>query len=246
LPDAEDFESVTGHGIVATVEGKKIKIGKPSWFDSVGEKIKNDAERLEALGRTVLLMSVDGEVSAIIAVADPIRESSKAAIAELRALGIRTVMVTGDNRATAEAVAREVGIDEAVAEALPEDKVKEVERLKGEYGVTAVTGDGINDAPALASADVSFAVGSGTDIAMETGDIVLMGKGITLLPASVKLSKATMRKIKQNLFWAFFYNSIGIPLAALGFLSPIIAGAAMAFSSVSVVTNSLLLKRTKL
>ena len=246
LPDAEDFESVTGHGIVARVEGKKIKIGKPSWFDSVDEKIKNDAERLEALGRTVLLMSVDGEVSAIIAVADPIRESSKAAIAELRALGIRTVMVTGDNRATAEAVAREVGIDEAVAEALPEDKVKEVERLKGEYGVTAVTGDGINDAPALASADVSFAVGSGTDIAMETGDIVLMGKGITLLPASVKLSKATMRKIKQNLFWAFFYNSIGIPLAALGFLSPIIAGAAMAFSSVSVVTNSLLLKRTKL
>ncbi len=246
IPTAADFESVTGFGIVAEVETRKIKIGKPSWFEDFSGDIKNDAEKLEALGRTVLIMSVDGKTAALIAVADPIRESSPAAIRELRELGVHTVMVTGDNKSTANAVAAAVGIDEAVAEVLPDGKVKEVERLKNERGIVAAVGDGINDAPALAAADVSFAVGSGTDIAMETGAIVLMGKGITLLPSAIKLSRATMRKIKQNLFWAFFYNSIGIPLAAIGLLSPIIAGAAMAFSSVSVVTNSLLLKRTKL
>ena len=244
--DAVSFEAVTGCGVLAEADGKSIKLGKPSWFDVADADIKADIERLEGLGRTTLVMSIDGNIAAVIAVSDPVRESSISAVSELRALGIRTVMVTGDNRATAEAVGCAVGTDAAVAEALPEDKVNEVNRLKAEYGITAVTGDGINDAPALAAADVGFAVGSGTDIAMETGDIVLMGKGISLLPTAIKLSKATMRKIKQNLFWAFFYNSIGIPLAAFGFLSPIVAGAAMALSSVSVVTNSLLLKKTKL
>ena len=168
------------------------------------------------------------------------------AVAELKELGKHVCLVTGDNTSTAQAVAREVGIDDVISQVLPSGKVEQLERLREKFGLCGVTGDGINDAPALASADVSFAVGGGTDIAMETGDIVLVGHGIEALPDAIKLSKATMRKIKQNLFWAFFYNSIGIPLAALGLLSPVIAGAAMAFSSVSVVTNSLLLKKTKL
>ncbi len=243
---AEDFEAVTGCGVCAKVDKKSVRIGRPDWVGELTDQQKTSVDLLENEGKTVLAMSVDGCVVAVIAVADPIREGSQAAISELKRLGIRTIMVTGDNEGTARAVAERIGIDEFVAGVLPDGKVAEVERARERYGIVAVTGDGINDAPALAAADVGFAVGSGTDIAMETGDTVLVGQGIDLLPTAVRLSKATMRKIKQNLFWAFFYNSIGIPLAALGLLSPIIAGAAMAFSSVSVVTNSLLLKRTKL
>lgn len=160
--------------------------------------------------------------------------------------GIRTIMVTGDNPRTAAAIGRQVGIDEVVAGVLPEGKVEAVEGYRAEGLVVAMAGDGINDAPALAAADVGFAMGGGTDIAMESGDVVLVGGGISALATAVQLSRATMRKIKQNLFWAFFYNIIGIPVAALGFLDPIIAGAAMAFSSVSVVTNSMLLKKSRL
>lgn len=155
-------------------------------------------------------------------------------------------MVTGDNPRTAAAIGRQVGIDEVVAGVLPEGKVEAVEGYRAEGLVVAMAGDGINDAPALAAADVGFAMGGGTDIAMESGDVVLVGGGISALATAVQLSRATMRKIKQNLFWAFFYNIIGIPVAALGFLDPIIAGAAMAFSSVSVVTNSMLLKKSRL
>ena len=164
----------------------------------------------------------------------------------LQRLGIRTIMVTGDNPRTAAAIGRQVGIDEVVAGVLPEGKVEAVEGYRAEGLVVAMAGDGINDAPALAAADVGFAMGGGTDIAMESGDVVLVGGGISALATAVQLSRATMRKIKQNLFWAFFYNIIGIPVAALGFLDPIIAGAAMAFSSVSVVTNSMLLKKSRL
>ncbi len=243
---AEGFEALTGCGVRASVNSKSICLGKPDWISGLTQEQKESIGALENEGKTVLAMSVDGRVVAVIAVADPIRESSARSVAELKRLGIRTVMVTGDNEGTAKAVAEMVGVDEFVAGVLPQGKVAEVERARERYGSVGVIGDGINDAPALAAADVGFAVSSGTDIAMETGDTVLVGQGIDLLPTAVRLSCATMRKIKQNLFWAFFYNSIGIPLAALGLLSPIIAGAAMAFSSVSVVTNSLLLKKTKL
>jgi Cu+-exporting ATPase len=165
---------------------------------------------------------------------------------KLKDMGIYTVLVTGDNEATAKAVADAVGVDEYIANVLPDGKVKETKRLKEKYGVVAMVGDGINDSPALAASDVGFAVGGGTDIAIESGDIVLVGGDISAVGFAISLSRATMRKIKQNLFWAFFYNVIGIPLAAFGLLNPIIAGAAMAFSSLSVVTNSLLLKRVKL
>ena len=245
----ESFEEKAGLGVLAAVDGKRVCIGKPSWI--IDESVATDEQRvcisaLEGEGKTVMAMSLDGSLVAVIAVADPIRESSERAIAELRALGIRTVMVTGDNEGTARVVAQRLGIDEFVAGVLPDGKVEALERIREKYGLVAVAGDGINDAPALAAADVGFAVASGSDIAIETGDTVLVGQGIDLLPTAVRLSRATMLKIKQNLFWAFFYNSIGIPLAAVGLLSPVVAGAAMAFSSVSVVTNSLLLKRTKL
>ncbi len=242
----ENFESLTGRGVQATVNSKAVRLGRPDWVAELTDEQKNTVNALENEGKTVLVMSIEGGVAAVIAVADPIRESSERSVAELKGLGIRTVMVTGDNEGTARAVAERLGLDEFVAGVLPDGKVAEVERVRERYGFVAVIGDGINDAPALAAADVGFAVSSGTDIAIETGDTVLVGQGIDLLPTAVRLSRATMRKIKQNLFWAFFYNSIGIPLAALGLLSPIIAGAAMAFSSVSVVTNSLLLKKTKL
>ncbi len=202
--------------------------------------------QLEEQGKTVLLMAVDARLAAVIAVADPVRDTSWAALDSLRRLGIRTIMVTGDNPRTAAAIGRQVGIDEVVAGVLPEGKVEAVEGYRAEGLVVAMAGDGINDAPALAAADVGFAMGGGTDIAMESGDVVLVGGGISALATAVQLSRATMRKIKQNLFWAFFYNIIGIPVAALGFLDPIIAGAAMAFSSVSVVTNSMLLKKSRL
>ena len=249
LPEATDFESVTGQGVTATVEGKKVMIGRSAWSlrgGSLTEDIASRAEELENAGQTVLYMSVDGSPAAVVAVADTIRPDSKNAVSDLKELGIHTAMVTGDNRHTARSVGDAVGIDETVAEVMPDGKVAEVERLRREYGVVAVSGDGINDAPALAAADVSFAVGGGTDIAAEAGDIILVGGNIALIPQAVRLSRATMRKIKQNLFWAFFYNSVGIPLAAFGLLTPVIAGAAMAFSSVSVVTNSLLLKKSKL
>ena len=247
--DVSDFESVTACGVRGIVEQKEVRIGKRSWIlenASISDDILKRADDMENEGRTVLFMSVDSKPSAVLVVSDAVREASKNAISQLREMGIYTAMVTGDNRRTAEAVGREVGVDEVVAEVLPEGKVAEAERLRRERGNVAVTGDGINDAPALAAADVSFAIGGGTDIAAEAGDVILVGGNVALIPQSVKLSRATMRKIKQNLFWAFFYNSIGIPLAAFGLLTPVIAGAAMAFSSVSVVTNSLLLKKSKL
>lgn len=244
-----DFTAITGKGVSAKVNGQSVRIGNIPFVSEttrIGEDILQTVRELESKARSVMLVSTDGKITSLIALSDPIRKESSGAVKELKELGIHLCLVTGDNTETAIAVSEAVGIDETVAQTLPSEKVRQLERLKATYGVTAVTGDGINDAPALAAADVSFAVGSGTDIAMETGDVVLVGHGIEALPDAIKLSRATMRKIKQNLFWAFFYNSVGIPLAALGFLSPVIAGAAMAFSSVSVVTNSLLLKKTKL
>ena len=246
LAGAEDFQSLTGRGVSAQVEGKTIRLGNRRLMEEAGIAVETDVRPLEEQGKTVLLMAVDARLAAVIAVADPVRDTSWAALDSLRRLGIRTIMVTGDNPRTAAAIGRQVGIDEVVAGVLPEGKVEAVEGYRAEGLVVAMAGDGINDAPALAAADVGFAMGGGTDIAMESGDVVLVGGGISALATAVQLSRATMRKIKQNLFWAFFYNIIGIPVAALGFLDPIIAGAAMAFSSVSVVTNSMLLKKSRL
>ncbi len=247
---AEAFQSLTGRGVSAVVEGRTVRLGNRRLMEEAGVALPAQAEsfgeELAEQGKTVLFMAVDSALAAVIAVADPVRDTSREALDGLHELGIRVVMVTGDNARTAAAIGRQVGIDEVVAGVLPEGKVEAVETRRAKGQLVAMAGDGINDAPALAAADVGFAMGGGTDIAMESGDVVLVGGGISALPLAVRLSRATMRKIRQNLFWAFFYNCIGIPVAAFGLLSPIIAGAAMAFSSVSVVTNSMLLGRSKL
>ena len=243
---AEDFASLTGRGISAKVEGREVLVGNRLLMEENNVDFLFDPSDWENEGKTVLLMAVDGKAAAAIAVADPVRETSPAAIADLHALGVRVQMVTGDNPRTAAAIARQVNIDQVTAGVLPDGKVQAVQDGKAAGLVVAMAGDGINDAPALAAADVGFAMGSGTDIAMESGDVVLVGANIAALASAIRLSRATMRKIRQNLFWAFFYNCIGIPIAALGLLSPVVAGAAMAFSSVSVVTNSMLLKRSKI
>ncbi|HWR42798.1 HAD-IC family P-type ATPase, partial [Sporomusa sp.] len=200
-------------------------------------------EQLELQGKTVMLFALENKLRGLFAVADTVKENSAQAVAELQKMGIEVWMITGDNTRTAQAIAQTVGITSVMAEVLPEHKAEKVEALKKEGKVVAMVGDGINDAPALATADVGFAIGTGTDVAIEAADITLMRGDLTGIVAAIRLSKATMRNIKQNLFWALVYNSLGIPVAAAGFLSPVLAGAAMAFSSVSVVTNALRLKR---
>jgi len=208
------------------------------------------AHELSGLGRTAMHIAVDGAYAGLVAVADPVKASSARAVAALQRLGLQVAMITGDNRRTAEAVARLVGIDRVLAEVLPQDKAGEVKKLQAEGRKVAMVGDGINDAPALAQADIGIAVGSGTDVAMESADIVLMRSDLMDVPTAIKLSKSVIRNIKQNLFWAFGYNVLGIPVAAgllyvFGgpLLNPIIAAAAMSMSSVSVLTNALRLKR---
>jgi Cu+-exporting ATPase len=251
--EPEAFEAVPGHGVVARAEGARILLGNRRLLgehDLPSAAVEDTLARLESEGKTAMLLAVDDKVLGIVAVADTLKETSRRAVAELKARGVEVVMMTGDNERTAKAIAAQVDIDRVLFEVLPEDKATEIKRLQAEGRIVAMVGDGINDAPALAQADVGIAIGSGTDVALETGDIVLVRDDILDVVAAIQLSARTMRKIRQNLFWAFGYNSAGIPIAAgllypaLGWLLvPVIAAGAMAFSSVSVVTNSSLLKR---
>ncbi|WP_353094973.1 heavy metal translocating P-type ATPase [Tissierella praeacuta] len=246
LSEPEKFMAVPGKGLEATFEGKEVLIGNRRLMFDNNISIKDGEEillKLEEEGKTAMLLSLDNKLSGIIAVADQIKETSRKAIEELKSMGLDVYMITGDNERTAQAIAKEVGITNVLADVLPENKAEVVEKIKSEGKHVGMVGDGINDAPALAASDVGFAIGTGTDVAMEAADITLMRGDLSGVVTAIRLSHRTMKTIKQNLFWAFFYNSIGIPFAALGFLDPMIAGAAMAFSSVSVVTNSLRLKK---
>jgi Cu+-exporting ATPase len=254
LMRAESFEAIPGHGIEVIIQGKKMLLGNKKLMDDRNIRIplQNEADRLSEEGKTPMFVAIDGRLAGIIAVADVIKPSSGKAVEALHRMGIEIVMITGDNRRTAGAIARQVGIDRVLAEVLPQDKAEEVKKLQAEGRKVAMVGDGINDAPALVQADIGIAIGSGTDVAMESADIVLIRNDLMDVSAAIQLSKATIRNIKQNLFWAFAYNSAGIPVAAgllhlFGgpLLNPMIAAGAMAFSSVSVVTNALRLRRFK-
>lgn len=245
-----DFEAVPGFGIKGQIAGKHYRLGTRKFVaDAEGLEEMNDLlDMWAAGGKTLMLLADEAQVLGAIAVADELKPSSRDAIHELQAQGIKVYMLTGDNRKAARAIGKQVGIPEEniFAEVLPEDKSAKVAGLKEQGEIVGMVGDGINDAPALALADIGIAMGSGTDIAMETADVTLIHSDLTYISRMIKLSKATIRKIKQNLFWAFIYNTIGIPFAALGFLNPIVAGGAMAFSSVSVLLNSLSLNRQKI
>jgi Cu+-exporting ATPase len=213
---------------------------------AISQEIINNKIKLENEGKTVMIVALDGQITGLIAVADTLKSSSVTAVISLKKMGIKTLMISGDNQRTAKAIAEQVSIEQVLAEVLPEDKAKEIKKLQQQGLKVAMVGDGINDAPALAQADLGVAMGSGTDVAIETGGIVLVKNDLRDVVSALKLSRNTFKKIKQNLFWALFYNSIGIPIAALGLLRAEFAGLAMALSSVSVVANSLLLKRKKL
>jgi Cu+-exporting ATPase len=248
-PDPEKFESTTGFGLTGIVENKKIVIGNKNFLSNnnlTSNDFADKADQLSSEGKTVVHVAIDGKSSGIIAIEDPIKNSSAEAIKVLKRLNIKTIMITGDNKRNAEHIAKQLGIDDFEAEVPPEDKANIVSNYQKQGEIIAMVGDGINDAPALAQADVGIALGTGTDVAIETGDIVLIKGDLMGVVRAFKLSKATIRTIKQNLFWAFIYNTVGIPLAAIGWLNPMFAALAMAFSSVSVVTNSLRLKKLKL
>lgn len=248
ITEPDTFMAIPGKGLKASLEGKEIYIGNRKLMQEANiqiAEIEEDLSRLEEEGKTAMMVGIDGKISGIIAVADSIKDNSKEAIEELKNMGLDVYMLTGDNERTAKAIAKSVGIENVLADVLPENKAQVVEEIKAQGKYVGMVGDGINDAPALAAADVGFAIGTGTDVAMEAADITLMRGDLMGIVTAIRLSHRTMKTIKQNLFWAFFYNSIGIPFAALGFLNPMIAGAAMAFSSVSVVTNSLRLRNFK-
>lgn len=249
LPDAELFEAIPGFGIQAFVQGREVLIGTRRLLSRFGidhSKAIDILERLESGGKTAMLVALDRHYAGIVAVADTVKDSSLEAIARLQAMGLDVIMVTGDNRRTAEAIADQVGIRRVLAEILPEGKSDVVRNLQGEGRKVAMVGDGMNDAPALAVADIGMALGTGTDVAMETAGVTLLRGDLRSIPDAIEMSRKTMRNIRQNLFWALAYNALGIPVAAAGLLAPWVAGAAMALSSVSVVLNALRLQRVKL
>jgi len=242
----QQFKAVPGYGVEAVVKGSRVLLGTKKMieenhidFGAMAVKV----QKLEEEGKTVMLMAMDGRLAAVIGVADTIKDTSKEAVSRLKEMGLEVWMLTGDNRRTADTIARQVGIENVLAEVLPEDKAEQVRRLRGQGKVVGMVGDGINDAPALVTADVGFAIGTGADVAVEAAGITLMRGDLKGVVAAIRLSRATVKNIKQNLFWAMFYNTVGIPVAALGLLNPVIAAAAMAFSSVSVVSNALRLRR---
>ncbi len=249
LSKVSDFTAIAGHGARAMLEGKPALLGNRRLLQQEGITIHQAEDimtRLEAQGKTAMLLAYDGALLGVIAVADTLKPEAREAVQSLVQEGIEVIMLTGDNPRTANAIARELGIERVIAEVLPGDKAQVIGDLQAQGKVVAMVGDGVNDAPALATADVGIAIGSGSDVAKETGGIILVRNDVRDVVASIRLSRATLRKIKQNLFWAFIYNTVSIPVAALGFLNPIIAAAAMALSSLSVIVNSALLKRLKL
>src|SRR5699024_5283148 len=249
LLTAEGFEALPGYGIEATVDGKVLLGGTRKLMNERQVDLLHyeaQMENLENEGKTAMLIAIDNKIAGVIAVADTVKETSKEAIRRMHELGLNVIMLTGDNTRTAQAIADEVEIDQVIAEVLPEQKSEEIRKLQEAGRNVAMVGDGINDAPALAMANIGMAVGTGTDIAIEAADITLMRGDLNSVADAIMMSRKTMRNIKQNLFFAFFYNTVGIPVAAIGLLAPWVAGAAMAFSSVSVVLNALRLQKVNL
>src|SRR5699024_1264295 len=238
-----------GHGIKAVIDGEEILVGTRKLMLDNNIDVSQAESPLasnETDGKTAMIIAVAGKYSGIIAVADTIKDTAKEAIGMLQEQGLDVVMLTGDNERTAKAIANQVGINHVIAQVLPEEKAAKVKEIQLQDKKVAMVGDGVNDAPALATADIGIAIGTGTEIAIEAADVTILGGDLLLIPKAINWSGATIKNIRQNLFWAFAYNSAGIPIAAIGLLAPWVAGAAMAFSSVSVVTNSLRLKRVSI
>jgi P-type Cu+ transporter len=251
LPAVEGFANREGLGVEGVVDGRALVVGRPALLAQADPPVHlppvldEARQAAEAAGRTAIAAAWDGQARAVFVVADTVKPTSAEAVAHLKELGLRPVLLTGDNAMTARAVAAEVGIDEVIAEVLPSGKAEVVRRLQGEGRVVAMVGDGVNDAPALAQADLGLSIGTGTDVAIEASDLTLVSGDLRAAPDAIRLSRATLRTIKQNLGWAFGYNVAALPLAAIGLLNPVIASLAMACSSVSVVANALRLRRFK-